>query len=177
MMESIQLIRERLDSIHSSEMNRHTYLIVTIILKSLLLIYCSLFYSQVAWVPYTSVRAHHPFHQISFFCGSMRSMDVIKPIIHRGSFVNLDMCRASHLHRMPLFVHLGERLLLGIGSSTIFWTNSGLRGVTIYYPQSTAGVVRCMHGIVPLITISGFGDLACTGPETRSPFTLCSPGH
>ena len=46
-MESIQLMHEKQDGIHPSKVNRHTYLIVTIILKSLLLIYYSVFYSQV----------------------------------------------------------------------------------------------------------------------------------
>ncbi|XXG52864.1 hypothetical protein AAC387_Pa03g1069 [Persea americana] len=50
--EDTQLLRERLDDLHASE---------------------------VAWDPYTAVRAQHPFHQISFFCGCLRSLDVIEP--------------------------------------------------------------------------------------------------
>ena len=33
----------------------------------------------MAWDPYVAVRAQHPFHQISFFCGCLRSLDVIEP--------------------------------------------------------------------------------------------------
>ncbi|RWR94760.1 serine/threonine-protein phosphatase 7 long form [Cinnamomum micranthum f. kanehirae] len=50
--ENIQLMRERLDALHPSE---------------------------VSWDPYVSARAQHPLHQISFFCGCLRALDVIEP--------------------------------------------------------------------------------------------------
>ena len=41
--------------------------------------YCFIYLAQVVWDPYTAVRAQHPFHQIAFFCGCLRSLDVIEP--------------------------------------------------------------------------------------------------
>ncbi|RWR93234.1 serine/threonine-protein phosphatase 7 long form isoform X1 [Cinnamomum micranthum f. kanehirae] len=39
---------------------------------------------EVSWDPYVSVRAQHPLHQISFFCGCLRALDVIEPYhLHR----------------------------------------------------------------------------------------------
>ena len=41
--------------------------------------YCFICFSQVAWYPYTATRAQHPFHQISFFRGCSRALEVIEP--------------------------------------------------------------------------------------------------
>ena len=75
----------------------------------------------------------------------------------------------------PYSCILGERLLLVIGSPTNSCTNSGLRGVTIYYPQSTAGVVRRMHGIAPLIIFSGFGGSCMCRFRTQFAIHILTP--
>ena len=45
----------------------------------IIIVSCFIYLPQVQWDPYTGVRAHHPFHQISFFCGCLRALDVIEP--------------------------------------------------------------------------------------------------
>ena len=34
---------------------------------------------QVTWDPYRDIRQHHPFNQVAFYCGCIKSIDVVEP--------------------------------------------------------------------------------------------------